>query len=176
MKCKALRVVAGVLACAAIGGGLASAANQDSSGKARGSETQGRHGGPPGPPPFLRGMTYAEVHSQRDGKAVTERIDRGKIEPASDSEVKITENDGSTVTIPVDSNTEVKAGPQGDKSLSDLKSGDQVLVIRGSDSSTAETICLLPPKPKADPGQQGSQGQHDDGGPQGFGPQGPPRS
>jgi len=115
-------------------------------------------GGPLGK--FGKDLTYAEVHVQHEGKAETVRIDAGEVVAASDSSLTLKENDGSEVTISVDGETKVLAGP-GKKgtSVADLEAGEQVVVC-GPEGGTAKTV-MLPPKP----------GQRPPGGPEGGPPQ-----
>jgi hypothetical protein len=116
---------------------------------------------PPGGPigKFGKDLTYAEVHVQHEGKAETIRIDAGEVTSASDSSLTLKENDGSEVTISVDDETKVLAGP-GKKgtSVADLEAGQQVVVC-GPEGGTAKTVMLPPKRGQMSPGQQGSQQQ-----------------
>ena len=134
---------------------------------------------PPGGPigRFGKDLTYAEVHVQHEGEAQTIRIDAGEVVSSSDSSITIKENDGGEVTISVDDQTKVLAGPGKTTSVTDLEAGRQVVVC-GPEGGPAKTV-MLPPKPgqrpsgPQGPGQEG-QGQLPPPGGQYGGPQGAP--
>ena len=100
---------------------------------------------PPGGPLGPEGgeLTYGELHVQRDGEAVTVRVDAGEVTAVDSDSVTIEENDGNEVEIPVDDETEVRAGPMGELSLEDLEEGDRVHVNR-DEGEAADAICVLP--------------------------------
>ena len=114
---------------------------------------QGEGSGPPSgkrmPPPMLPGgpgnkdLTYAQLHVQHDGEAEVVRMDQGEITAVDDSSITLKENDGNEVTIAVDDDTKVLAGP-GKSSLSDLESGEEVTVC-GPEGDAAQAI-MVPPK------------------------------
>ena len=122
---------------------------------------------PPGGPLGMVGkdLTYGQLHVQREGKAETIRIDAGEVLSASDSSLTLKENDGNEVTISVDDETKVLAGPGNETGVADLQAGQHVVVC-GPEGGAAKTV-MVPPKP----GQKPPRGQF--GGPQG-GPEGAP--
>ncbi len=140
------RILVGALVPALVVGGLAVANSQDDTqekdeGKRRGVRMF--HRGPHGLP-FLRNLTYGELHVQRDGKDVVVRIDAGKVKTADSDSLTITENNGDDVTIPVDDDTRVIAGPfRRNLEVSDLKEGRQVVVHR-DEGEPAEVIHAVP--------------------------------
>ena len=146
-------VVAGVAVAQGTGSGGKSHHRKALSGK--------RMPRPPGGPLGVVGkdLTYGQLHVQHEGKAETIRIDAGEVISASDGSLTVKENDGSEVTISVDGETKVLAGP-GKKgtSVADLEAGQQV-VVSGPEGGTAKTV-MLPPEPGQMPlGKQGSQRQ-----------------
>lgn len=134
---------------------------------------------PPGGPlgRFGRDLTYAEVHVQHEGKAETIRLDSGEVVSASDSSITVKENDGSEVTISVDGETKVLAGPGKTTSLADLEAGQRVVVC-GPEGGTAKTVMLPPERGQMPRGPRGSgQGSRQGQGqmpPPSGGPQGAP--
>jgi len=92
--------------------------------------------------PMTGDLTYAEFHTLKDGEAQVTRLDSGKIDSVSASEITITENDGSQVTIPVDAQTKVLA-PDGGSSVTDLEQGQQVEVSRLE--GAAADVIVVPP-------------------------------
>jgi len=161
MKSRLRTVLAVALVAALVVAGLALGQSNGDSSQGSGSAQAGTHQGPPpGPPPGGpmggpqgKNLTYAEFHSYKDGKATVNRLDAGKIDSVSDSEITLTENDGNQVTVPVDDGTKVLAGPGNDTSVSDLNEGQQVLVGH-PENGAADVICI-PPKP----GQRPPHGQ-----------------
>jgi hypothetical protein len=134
----------GVVAALAIGG---VAAAKGDSGSGSGGPQQGAKplGPPPGAPGLpMKGLTYAEFHVQKDGQALTIRLDQGKITAIDESSITLSENDGSSVTIAIDEDTEVLAGPGKDATVDDLAVGQQVGVC-GPEGGTAKSI-MVPPK------------------------------
>jgi hypothetical protein len=104
------------------------------------------HGGPGGPLGHDGGeLTWGELHVQREGEAVTLRIDHGEVAAVDSDSIVVSENDGNEVEIPVDDETEVMAGPfeAGETSVEDLEEGDTVHVVREEDGA-AEKIGVLP--------------------------------
>jgi hypothetical protein len=136
------------VAAALVVGGVA-AAQGDSQGGSQGSQGSGHPAGPPpmGGPMMMGGkdLTYAELHVQKDGKAETIRLDQGKITAVDDSSITLTENDGSSVTIPVDEDTKVMGKPGEESTLDDLSVGQQVSVC-GPDGGTAKAVMVAPKK------------------------------
>jgi len=144
-------VVAGV-AFAQNGGG--------NDGKSQHKQQSGKRMMPPPPGGPLgkvgKGLTNGELNVQRDGEAETLRLDAGKVASVSDSSITIEENDGNEVTIAVDDETKVLAGPGTDKAVTDLKQGQHVLVC-GPKGEAAKTIAVPPKGGKMPRGQKGSQ-------------------
>ncbi|MGE5281131.1 MAG: hypothetical protein ACM3N0_02210 [Chloroflexota bacterium] len=134
-------VVGGV---AAAQGGSGGKSHNGHSGPPRGKRMPPPPGGPLGGPAG-KDLTYAQLHVQRNGEAQVIRLDRGKITAVSGTSITVEENDGSEVTIAVDEDTKVLAGPRQDKSVSDLETGRQVVVC-GPEGGTAKAIMLPPPK------------------------------
>jgi hypothetical protein len=132
-------LIAGGIAFAATGRG----GSQASGTNAKGDPAHRAFPGPPGPRPFDGNLTYAELHVQKNGKEVVVRLDRGKVKSTSADSVTITENDGSDVTIPVDSQTRVFAGPaKRNAKVSDLKQGQLVTVDR-EEGKAARVIAVM---------------------------------
>jgi hypothetical protein len=90
-------------------------------------------------------LTNAEFHVIDRGQAKVIRLDAGKVVSASDSSITVGENDGNQVTIPVDDNTKVLAGPCRDVAVGDLNQGQRANVFH-LEGGAAETI-MLPPRP-----------------------------
>jgi hypothetical protein len=111
-------------------------------------------GGPPGGP-LGKDLTYAQLHVRHEGTEQVIRIDRGEVVTASESSITLKENDGSEVTIAVDSSTKVLAGPGRKASVGDLEAGQEVTVC-GPEGGTAKAIVLPPKKGQAPGGPQGS--------------------
>jgi hypothetical protein len=104
------------------------------------------HGGPGGPiGPEGGELTWGELHVQRDGEAVTVRIDQGEVAAVDSDSIVVSENDGNDVEIPVDDETEVMTGPfeDGETAVEDLEEGDTVHVVREGEGA-AEKIGVLP--------------------------------
>jgi hypothetical protein len=127
-------------------GGVALAQNESA------GNSESNPGPPSGkrmPPPMTLGgpggrdLTYAQLHVQHNGKAEVVRMDQGEITAGDDSSITLKENDGNEVTIAVDDDTKVLAGP-GKSSLSDLETGAEVMVC-GPEGGAAKTI-MVPPK------------------------------
>jgi hypothetical protein len=150
MSSRLRRVIWASLLPALIAGGIAFAAtgsrggSQESGTKSNGDPMHRGFPGPhPGHHPFDGNLTYAELHVQKNGKEVVVRLDRGKVKSTSSDSVTITENDGSDVTIPVDSKTRVFAGPaKRNASVSDLKQGQLVTVDR-EEGKAARVIAVM---------------------------------
>jgi hypothetical protein len=172
---KPARTVAtiGVAAALAVGGvAVAQSGNDNGNGNRHGGKPHAgkRMPPPPGGPiggPLSKDLTYAELHVQKNGQAEVVRMDRGKVASAGDTSITVTENDGNEVTIPVDDNTKVLAGPGRKTSVTDLKTGQQVIVC-GPEGGTAKAILVPPKRGKMPRGpQSGPQGSSRQGGPQG---------
>jgi hypothetical protein len=99
--------------------------------------------GIPGPPGPEQNLTYAEFHVMNNGQAEVVRLDAGKVVSASDSSITLGENDGNEVTIPVDNDTQVIAGPTRRLGVADLKSGGRVSVVHPANGA-ADAILLAP--------------------------------
>jgi hypothetical protein len=136
----------GVIAALAVAG--VAVAQGGNGGGEKGSDQPRAHRGKRMPPPpggpMARNLTYAEFHVQRNGQAEVQRLDRGKIVSVDDTSITLAENDGNEVTISIDENTKVLAGPGSKTEVSDLKTGQKVLVA-GPEGGTAKAI-MVPPK------------------------------
>ena len=169
MTSRARTVATTGLIAALVVAGVAVAQGSGHSGKSHHRKAQSgkRMPPPPGGPLGKVGkdLTYGQLHVQREGKAETIRIDAGEVISASDSSLTVKENDGSEVTISVNGETKVLAGPGSETSVADLEAGQHVVVC-GPEGEAAKTV-MVPPKP----GQQPPRGQL--GGPQGA-PEGAP--
>jgi hypothetical protein len=148
---KRARTVAtlGIAAALVVGGvAVAQGGSGGNSGNGHSGPPKGkRMPPPPGGPlggPAGKDLTYAQLHVQRNGEAQVIRLDSGKITAVSDTSITLEENDGSEVTISVDSSTKVQAGPGRESSVSDLKTGQHVVVC-GPEGGTAKAI-MVPPK------------------------------
>jgi|GEM_PF-684253 len=155
------------LIAALVVAGLAVA--QGGSGGGQPSHRKARSGKRMPPPPggplgkVGKDLTYGQLHVQREGRAETIRIDAGEVVAASDSSITVKENDGNEVTIPVDGETKVLAGPgRKGASVADLKQGQHVIVC-GPEGEAAKTVAVPPRRAGMRRGQKGSR----QGGPQG---------
>jgi hypothetical protein len=91
-------------------------------------------------------LTYAEFHTLENGQEQVSRLDSGKIDSVSGSEISTTENDGNQVTIPVDQDTLVIAGrEQKSEDVTALDSGQQVDVMH-PEGGAADQIMVPPDK------------------------------
>lgn len=122
-------------------------------------------GGPgaPGGPGEHGDLAYGELHVVQNGNEKTVRLDRGKVDKVSSSEVTITEANDDQVTIAVDDSTEVHAGPGQSADVGDIQQGDQVMVERASGDDAADSIGICPdpgqrPRLPAPPSSQGQSG------------------
>ncbi len=128
------------VASALVVGGVAAAQSESQSG------SQGSRGtGPPPMGPPMKGLTYAEFHVQKNGQEQVLKLDQGKIASVSSSSITLTENDGSSVTIPLDESTKVLTGPGQSATIGDLSEGETVVVC-GPQGGPAKSI-MVPPKP-----------------------------
>jgi hypothetical protein len=136
-------------------------------GESGGGSKTGHAGAPSGkrmPPPMMFGapggkdLTYAQMHVQHNGEAEVIRVDQGEITAVDDASITLKENDGNEVTVAVDEDTKVLAGPGSKTDVSDLEAGQEVTVC-GPEGEAAKTI-MVPPKrgevPQGAPG--GSKG------------------
>ncbi len=159
-RAKAVATI-GIAAALALAG-VAVAQSDSGGGK---SQTRKPPSGKRMPPPpggaMGKDLTYAQLHVQREGKAEVVRLDRGTVVSTSESSITVKENDGNEVTIAVDDETKVLAGPGRNTSVTDLKAGQEVTVC-GPEGGTAKAI-MVPPKNgqkgQMPRGPQGSQGQ-----------------
>jgi hypothetical protein len=121
---------------------------QGGGGGSKGDNHRKARSGKPLPPPpggpMARNLTYAEFHVQHNGQAEVHRLDRGEIVSIGDTSITLSENDGNEVTISIDENTKVLAGPGRKTEVSDLKTGQKVLVA-GPKGGTAKAV-IVPPK------------------------------
>lgn len=168
MHARTKTIAIAALAPALVTGGLALARGGDDNGSGNG-KSNGRAGHrahhPPGGP-GMRNLTWAELHVRRSGDEVTLRLDRGKVVSADADSIKLKENDGNEVTIPLADNAKVHAGPGRDLKVADLKEGRLVTVIR-DDGKPAKDVMVMPKR-----GQRPPHGRF--GGPPGEGPPPPP--
>jgi hypothetical protein len=135
----------GVMAALVVGGVAAAQSGGDSSGGGRPAHGNGM---PPGPPmmgigPGVKGLTYGELHVQREGQSEVIRLDQGKITAVDADSITLAENDGSEVTIALDEGTKVLTGPGGGSSVDDLEVGQQVVVC-GPEGEAAESVMVAP--------------------------------
>lgn len=145
------------LIAALVVAGLAVAQGGGHSGKSNHRKAQsGKRMPPPGGPLGMVGkdLTYGQLHVQREGKAETIRIDAGEVVSSSDSSITVKENDGSEVTISVDDETKVLAGPGKETGVADLKEGTHVVVC-GPEGEAAKTIAVPPRRGQMPHGSQG---------------------
>jgi hypothetical protein len=165
------------VASALVVGGVATAQgnsqNGPQGGQGKPQGEQGPSGHPAGPPPLgplMQGLTYAELHIQKNGQEQVVRLDQGKIAAVDSSSITLTENDGSEVTVPLDESTKVMGKPGSETTVADLSVGQQVIVC-GPAGGTAKSIQVLPKKGEAKgaPEGEGQGGQMPPppGGPQG---------
>jgi hypothetical protein len=148
MRSVITKILYAALLPALVAGGIAVA--QSGGGNASKSQTKDQVQGParavlPAPPVLMGNLTYAEIHTQRDGKEVVIRVDRGKLKSVGTDSITITENDGSDVTIPVDEDTHIITSLRNtDAKLSDLEEGQSVIVHR--EEGKAARVVAVPPK------------------------------
>lgn len=143
-------------------GGVAAAQQGGSSGNGQSSHRQARGHHPQGPPPGglpMKGLTYAELHVEKNGEAKVIRVDQGKVLSASESSVTLSENDGSEVTIAVDGETKVIGKPGTEASLEELQG--KVVLVSGPSGGTAKRIVIEPQHSGKGAGPQGAhRGRH----------------
>lgn len=157
---RARAVVTTGLIAALVVAGLAVAQNNGngSSGKSghRNAKSGKRMPPPPGGPLGKVGkdLTYGQLHVQRNGEAQTIRIDAGEVVSTSEDSITVKENDGNEVTISVDDETKVLAGPGKEATVTDLKQGQHVVVC-GPEGEAAKTIAVPPKRGQMPRGQQG---------------------
>lgn len=172
---KHIRAIATIgVASALVAGGVAGAQGNDSQSTPQGAPGSGaRQAGPPPLGPPMKGLTYAEFHVQKNGEARVIRLDQGKIASIDESSITLTENDGSTVTIPIDEDTKVMGKPGEDSTVDDLSTG-QLVAVCAPEGEAAKSIMVvpklgqmkgvpqgggqLPPPPGGSQGPQGGNG------------------
>jgi len=164
---RARAVVTTGLIAALVVAGLAVAQGGNGGGKSghRKAHSGKRMPPPPGGPLGKVGkdLTYGQLHVQREGKAETIRIDAGEVVSTSESSITVKENDGNEVTVSVDGETKVLAGPgKRGASVTDLEAGQHVIVC-GPEGEAAKTVAVPPKRGGMPRGQHGSR----QGGPQG---------
>jgi hypothetical protein len=148
MRSVITKILYAALLPALVAGGIAVA--QSGGGSASKSQTKDRvHRAArtvlPAPPVLMGNLTYAEIHTQRDGNEVVIRVDRGKVKSVGTDSITITENDGSDVTIPVDEDTHIITSFRNtDAKLSDLEEGQSVVAHR--EEGKAARVIAAPPK------------------------------
>ncbi len=129
------------VASALVLGGVAAAQNESQSGS--GGSTGARPGPPPALGPPIRGLTYAEFHLEKNGQEEVVRVDQGKITAVDSSLITLDENDGASVSVPLDQNTKVLGAPGHSVTIADLSEGESVSVS-GPAGGTAKSIMVLP--------------------------------
>jgi hypothetical protein len=145
------RTVATIGVAAALVVGGVAAAQSDSQGGSEGGQPQSAGKRPPPGMmmmgPSLKGLTYGELHVQsKDGTAETIRIDQGKIVSVDASSITLSENDGNEVTVTLDGDTKVMAGPPGSGSTVDDLSVGQEVVVSGPEGEAAKVVMAMPKK------------------------------
>lgn len=156
--------VLGISAALVVGGVAVAQGGNDGKSDSSGSAKQGkRHGKRMGPPPggpiggpLAKDLTYGQLHVQREGEDETIRIDAGEVVGTGDSSITLKENDGNEVTIEVDDETKVLAGPGRDRSVTDLKEGQKVVVC-GPEGKAAKAVMVPPKRGQRPDGQRGGQ-------------------
>lgn len=148
MRRRARPVVTLGIAAALTVGGVALAQGESGGGSEAGHSAPS--GGKRMPPPMMLGapggkdLTYAQLHVQHNGEAEVIRMDQGEVTAVDDSSITLKENDGNEVTIAVDEDTRVLAGPGSRTDVSDLEIGQEVTVC-GPEGKAAKAI-MVPPK------------------------------
>lgn len=132
-------VMIGVASALVLGGVAAAQSGSD------GSRGAGSMPGHPMLGPPMKGLTYAEFHVEKNGQEQVLRLDQGKIASLSSGSITLTENDGSSVTIPLNESTKVLTGPGQSATIGDLSEGETVLVC-GPPGGPAKSI-MVAPKP-----------------------------
>ncbi len=134
----------GVAAALTVGG--VALAQSDSEGQGDSVPSGGKRMPPPMMPgaPGGKDLTYAQLHVQHNGQAEVIRMDQGEATAVDDSSITLKENDGNEVTITVDGDTKVLAGPSSKTDVSDLEVGQEVTVC-GPEGKAAKVI-MVPPK------------------------------
>jgi len=142
---KRMRSIAtiGIASALVVGGVAAAQGGSSGDGAAKGKR-------PPGPPPAMaigiKDLTYAELHIRnKDGESEVVRVDQGKVKSTDGDSITLAENDGSEVTIPVDSDTDMLGKPGQKTTLDDLQAGQQVSVT-APEGEAAKAIMVLPKK------------------------------
>jgi hypothetical protein len=153
------KVVATVGVAAALAlAGVAVAQSGSGGGKSQNRKPpSGKRMPPPPGGPMGKDLTYAQFHVQHEGTAEVIRLDRGTVVSTSESSITVKENDGNEVTIAVDDETKVLAGPGRNTSVTDLKAGQEVTVC-GPEGGNAKAIMVPPKKGQMPRGPQGPQG------------------
>lgn len=151
--------VGGVAVAQPGGGSTHHARNATQTGQPHGKRGKGGGPSPLGIP--IPGFSYAEVHVNHEGKSQVIEIDEGKIVSVSESEIVLSENGGSEVSVPLSASTTVRGRPGTQTSVSDLKEGELVIVC-GPQGGEAKTVLIVP--------------KRGEGGQRAGGPQGPPTS
>jgi hypothetical protein len=137
-------------AFAAVAAALAVAGMAVATGTTRHADRLIGPGPGPGGPGLREGrdLTYSETHLRQDGKDVTVRVDHGKVTATDSDSIEIERNDGETLDIPVNDDTDVFAGPRKrDADIEDIAVGKQVMVMRKSGSDAAELVGVIPKHP-----------------------------
>jgi hypothetical protein len=128
-------------------------------GQGQGRPPSGKRMPPPGGPlgKVGRDLTNGQLHVQRNGEDESIRLDAGEVVSVSEDSITLKENDGNEVTIAVDEETKVLAGPgKKNASATDLKQGQQVIVC-GPEGEAAKTIAVPPKRGQKPPPPPGGQ-------------------
>jgi len=148
----------GLIAALVVAGVAFAQSGDGNGGKSQDKQRSGKRMMPPPPGGPLgkvgKGLTNGELHVRRDGESETIRLDAGKVVSAGDSSITIEENDGNEVTVAVDDETKVLAGPGRDRAVTDLKQGQRVLVS-GPKGEAADVIAVPPKRGQAPHGRHG---------------------
>lgn len=144
---KHVRAIATIgLASALVMAGVAAAQGESQGGAENGQGSTARAlpppmGGPMGGP--TKGLTYAVFHVQKNGTAQVIRLDQGKITAVDNSSITLAENDGNSVSVALDENTEVFAKPGEESKINDLSVGEQV-TVSGPEGAAAKSVMVMP--------------------------------
>lgn len=146
----AVAAMAAVLASAGAAIAASDGDGNGDNGKRGDGAGRGHHGGMQGGPGGQMGgqmggkyLTYAEAHTYKNGHETVMRTDAGKIKSVSDSEITLTERDGTDVTISLNEDTEVFIFGEEDATIGDLEVGKRVIVA-GEKGQAADHV-MVPP-------------------------------
>lgn len=149
--------VAAAAAVLAAAGAAVAAGDGNSQRGPGGGQPHGQIGGPGGHA-AMRFLTFAEMHTYKNGKETVQRTDAGTIKSVSDSEITVTERDGSNATIALNEDTEVFVPGDEDASVGDLKAGQQV-IVHGEKGQAADSVGIPPKKGQRPPRPSSGEGR-----------------